>query len=692
MYFKLSTVVSLLLSTTLMAFELSKEDERIYTSMSLLELLETDIATGTPVSQKFAPAVTSIITADEIRKSGARTLHEALESVPGLHVFPSSAFVMKNNISIRGIHTSINQQVLVLFDGIRINSVFSGAPALHFTMPTSAIHRIEVIRGSGSALYGADAYSGVINVITKSWSNTTDEIGASYGSFNRWETYITKSAEVGEATIALALSLSKSDGDNDRIVTNDAQTNFDNIFGTSASLAPGSLNTEYDRLYFNADINYKNFDFNFKLQDLKDLGSQEGASQALDNDGKINNSQKIFNIKHTNKSLLKDTVIKTNLTYFFYDVFANYTLFPVGATLPFNSDGSLHTFTNGAFIYAGAEETSYRTNINVIYDGIEKHRINSEIGYRYEKTETQDIRNFGAGVVNTGTITDVTGTQFAFQPSHKRRSYYALIQDEYNINDTLSLTSGVRYDKYNDFGSTVNPRLALVWQASNDVTVKTMYAKAFRAPSFGDLYFQNNPVNIGNPNIQPEEIDTYEITLNYSAPVHTKLNIFYYKAEDLIASVANPNGTTTAQNSKNQNGYGLELELEYNINQDFVLRGNYSYQHSKDDDTEERVADAPAHQTFVQLQYHPNANWNVNTQYFYIGKRYRTSTDTRPALKADSLVNLTIERKNILQGLDFTLSARNLFDEDYREPSDGALPNDYPMQGRYIFGEIRYLF
>ena len=125
------------------------------------------IATGTAKPIRFAPSIASVITIDDIQRSGARTLAEVLESVPGIHISDSVLFD-DDLISIRGVHTSNNPQVLVLIDGVEVRHLFTAARPAGFRLPLGNVHRIEIIRGPGSAIYGADAFSGVINVITKS--------------------------------------------------------------------------------------------------------------------------------------------------------------------------------------------------------------------------------------------------------------------------------------------------------------------------------------------------------------------------------------------------------------------------------------------------------------------------------------------------------------------------------------------
>ena len=138
-------------------------------AMSPAELAATPvvtIATGTPKPIFQSAAVTSVITAEQIKSMGATELHEVLETVPGVH-----ASLQENNYdynySMRGIRNTENSQVLMLLNGTRITTPFRGTLMTGTELPIEAIQQVEVIRGPGSALYGADAFAGVINIITK---------------------------------------------------------------------------------------------------------------------------------------------------------------------------------------------------------------------------------------------------------------------------------------------------------------------------------------------------------------------------------------------------------------------------------------------------------------------------------------------------------------------------------------------
>jgi outer membrane receptor for ferrienterochelin and colicins len=128
----------------------------------------TSIATGTQKPLHLAPAVASVITAEDIKNMGATTLDEALAMVPGVHVSVSPLKDLNSSYSIRGIGSGFDPQVLVTINGIPVRDPYTGGRINTYRLPVANISRIEVIRGPGSAMFGSDAFAGVINVITKS--------------------------------------------------------------------------------------------------------------------------------------------------------------------------------------------------------------------------------------------------------------------------------------------------------------------------------------------------------------------------------------------------------------------------------------------------------------------------------------------------------------------------------------------
>ena len=160
--------------------------------------------------------------------------------------------------------------------------------------------------------------------------------------------------------------------------------------------------------------------------------------------------------------------------------------------------------------------------------------------------------------------------------SQDRDIVYASLQDQWQVANDWNLTVGLRYDDYSDFGSTVNPRAALVWDASTDMTAKLLYGRAFRAPSFTELFVRNNPVALGNPDLDPEVSNTWELAFDYRASFDLRLglNVFMYDIEDLIEFVPTGPGTQVARNIGEQKGHGFEVEAEWKPVQTLRLVAN----------------------------------------------------------------------------------------------------------------------
>jgi outer membrane receptor protein involved in Fe transport len=208
----------------------------------------------------------------------------------------------------------------------------------------------------------------------------------------------------------------------------------------------------------------------------------------------------------------------------------------------------------------------------------------------------------------------------------------------------------------------------------------------------------NNPVVLGNPNLDPETIQTLELAFDYRPVDRLRLglNLFGYQWDDIIRFVFDPETTTrTAQNTGEQIGYGLELEADWQPTRSFRLLGNYSYQRSIDEATDEDAGNAPHHQVYLRADWEFLLDWHFNPQLNWIIDRDRVAGDNRPDIDDYSLVDLTVRRKNIKDHWEIAFAVRNLFDSDAREPSPAMpvlIPDDLPLAGRSFFGEIRFRF
>jgi len=691
------------------------------------------IATGTAVPLEKAPSVASLITANDIKAMGAFTLDEVLEAVPGLHVIPSTLSRLSPVYSFRGMYTGGNPQVLFLINGQRIVSSTFSANFEHLgRMNLENISRIEVVRGPGSAIYGADAYSGVINIITKSAKELNGfQTGLRYGSQdtkNFWVQY--GGALPRNWELALSLEHFQRHSDTSRTITQDTQSNFDALFGSSASLAPGHLEDRIEATNYAIHLNNYNWTIGLHGYLKRDSGVGAGAAQTLDPDGYDNYDQYQFSIQYQNQDWIKDWKFNSTLSYFYSKIQSSLNLFPSGAVLPVGNDGNIFTPHNGIGCnssnipgigcvtsfsdgYIGHPDGIGKIptfEITANYSGWLSHNLRFNIGAKQEKLEASERKNFGPGVLDSntlgangnpsnvnGNLTNVTGTPYIYIPDKKRTIKYLSVQDIWEMSTDWTLTAGIRFDHYSDFGSTVNPRLALVWTATEDLVTKLLYGEAFRAPSFSELYSINNPVIIGNNKLDPETIKTTELSFGYEVTPTLKTNIsfYHYKSKDMIEFVANADGTSTAQNYKSLTGKGLELEATWQINRRWKIGANYTYQSTRDNTTHKQLEYVPKQQFYLDARWKFKPEWELSSQLNWVGGRERAEGDTRTNIDDYALVNLMLRRSQFgfddgSKNWEFAVTIKNVLNKKAYEPSDGGIPGDYPLNERRLYAELRY--
>jgi outer membrane receptor for ferrienterochelin and colicin len=651
------------------------------------------IATGSKKPITKAPAVASVITAEDIRAMGATTLDQALETVPGLHVSLSTLSRLESVYSIRGIHTGFNPQVLMLMNGIPFPFLYTGGRPILFRLPISSISRIEIIRGPGSAVYGADAFAGVINIITKDAREINGtEIGEREGSFDTHDLWLQHGKTWGNWELAFSLEWQKTAGDHDRRVGSDYQTVLDQL--TDASLAPGPLSTGYEVIDTHLEIKRKNWKFRVWNWRLNNAGEGAGSAQALDPKGRQDGNLYLADLSYHNEKLVQDLDFTADLHYLHNKTKSRLTLLPAGtAGLPGALIGKPGGYRDGVIGKPGGTEQQTGLDFSAAYTGQTNHRLRFGTGFTYQKGSPRETKNYGRGVI-PGILTDVTDTPYIYVPDSSRKIWHLSLQDEWQFAPDWELTAGIRYDDYSDSGTTVNPRMALVWSTRHNLTTKFLYGRAFRAPSFGEQFAVNNPVVLGNPNLDPETIDTLELAFDYlpTLDVQTSLSLFTYKAKDLIEFVDSGGGTKTAQNARNQDGYGFEIETTWKASENLRIITNYAWQHSEDAKTGHRVADAPGQQFHLNADWKFLPNWSLNPQLTWVADRKRAQGDNRSPIDNYTLVNLTLHHNRVFGLFDVAVSTRNVFDVDAREPSNGIIPDDYPLEGRSIWAEIRYRF
>ncbi|MEO6974486.1 MAG: TonB-dependent receptor [Gallionella sp.] len=649
------------------------------------------IATGSKQPIARAPSVASVITAEDIAAIGAADLDEVLETVPGIHV--SRSPIGYNPIyTIRGIDTQYNPEVLMLVNGIPITGVFVGNRSQIWAgMPVSNIARIEVIRGPGSALYGADAFAGVINIITKTAAEINGtQLGVRTGSFNSNDAWMQYGGTAGKYDVAAYLRTGHTDGQH-QIIAADA------LSGTTFSLAPGPVSLGYDAIDGRIDLSREKWRLRAGFQQRDNVKSGAGVASALDPTGKNFGERVNTDLTYQDANFAPNLDVTAQASYLFITEQSDLTLFPPGANF------GLGAFPNGVIGNPYKWERHLRFNVSATYSGLQNHKLRLGTGTQNDDLyRTQESRNYNLVYVSghgylpsplSGGLTQMTAADIFLTP-HARRVNYVYAQDEWNFTRDWYLTAGVRHDQYSDFGGTTNPRMALVWDTAYNLTSKLLYGQAFRPPSFAELYNINNPVAQGNPNLKPETNQSVELAFDWKATstLQANLNLFRYQMKDILRFVQNPNTSYTAQNAGKQHGQGMEVELIWDAADNLRLSGNYAMQHSIDETTNQDPGNAPRNHVYARADWGFMPRWKIDTQLNWVADRRREPGDTRPPVADYHTVDLTLHNKNQQGDWDFAFKVYNLFGANALEPSPapGLIPYDLPVSPRAAFVQLSH--
>lgn len=657
------------------------------------------IATGVKQLIHKAPSTATVITEQDIKRMKALDIDEVLESVPGLHV----SYRPGNHLpiySFRGIYSVFNPQVLMLINGVPITNIFIGnRNQIWGGMTLESVSRIEVIRGPGSAIYGADASAGVINVVTKSssTSNGTD-VGFRAGTFSTKDFWVSHGWESGELGGFVSYEHHQTDGF-EQFIELDAQTFLDSVFGTNASLAPGQADHRRKNDELRLSMNYHDLTINAGYQKRR-VGVGLGIGEALGPGTDESSERWNFDLGYTSAQIFDDWEINAKISYFTtsQEIDTDLIIFPPGADIGFGAP-----FPDGIIGNPEVFERHLRTGIVARHDLQADHAWSIGIGYdNSDLYKVQESKNFAFGpngefLVPGSPVVDVTDTPFVFLPEDDRSNQYFYIQDVWALAKDWQLTAGLRRDDYSDFGSTTNPRLALVWTTSLNLTTKILYGRAFRAPSFAEMRNINNPVALGNADLTPETIDTFEIAFSYraSSGFDYGVSLFTYDWQDIIIFAPDEGETTkTAKNIGKQQGFGFEFEFDWSPIDSLNLTGNYSWLNAEDTNNFD-VHSVPEQQAYLNMFYEINDTWSTNLKSNWVMDRVRAFDDLRNKIDDYNITDFSINWKLETDGAIVSIIVKNLFDADALEPTANNgpvvnLPNDLPLPGRTTILQVEF--
>lgn len=700
---KIWFITLILLSMTIQAEPLDMEKLLELPIEKLLQVKVVSIATGKQQFQSEAPATTTVITAADIEAMGARDLDQVLETVPGLHTIYNNPFQTPAYV-IRGLNSIDNSEVLMLINGISIKNLSLGNRGIAWGgMPVNAISRIEVIRGPSSAVYGADAYAGVINIITKHHAEINGtEVGTRLGSYDSQSGWLLHGNDYNGFNVTWMMEYYKTDGFDDNLIYEDAQTINDQRFGSEVSFAPGPLNTQRQSWDMRLDVAKNDWRLRAGYQRRRDLGTGFGGFFALDPLGRFQVDRFNVDLTYYNPKLTKNWEIEAQ-TYLFDSHEA--------------TDPYIYVFPPGVKINDRVKEAGYIAdisnqerhagiNIGGFYSGMKNHYWRFGVGYVYADIyQTEYGRNFGlnpyTGQPIAHEVVDMTDTRFELIPEISRQNSFFFVQDEWRLMPDWILTTGLRYDDYSDFGSTWNPRIGLVWQANANLTAKLLYGEAFRVPSVSEMYIQNSQHQLIHfADLKPEKMKNYELGMAYKLKdnFHVSANLFLFNVKDSIFYSPLKSGVyAPSRNVGEREGWGGELEFYWKNSRYFNITGNYAYQHVVNQH-DLKLEGAPQHQSYLRTDWQFVPHWYFNTQIHWLSEQGRQAIDSRAPLEGYSDIDMALRRKGWQKHWDFAIGVRNLLDTD-RRASSGAnvagqvfLPGDIPLPGRHYFIEARYRF
>ena len=634
------------------------------TELSVEQLLDVEVETVYSASkheQKItdAPALVNIITSDDIKKFGYRTLADALRSVPGFFITYDRNY---NFIGTHGFNRpgDYNSRVLLMLDGHRINdNIYDTAPiGTEFPVDIDLVDRIEIVHGPGSSLYGANAFFGVINVITRKGSDLDGvEFSGAGGSFNTYNGRVSYGKELDNGLdMVLSASMLNSSG----------QDLYYKEFDTPAQNNGIAANADRDKNYqFFAKLKYSDFTLT-GVYGTREKGIPTAAYDTVFNTTRTRTTDEhaFLDLKYVHQfSGNTDVMARVYLDRSHYR--GDYLYAP--ATM--NKDIGLGSWW-------GSELQASRTFLE---------RLRVTAGTEYRNNFQLQQRNYDEGAVPK------------LDDSRHSNIWAIYLQNELKIFDSLSLNAGVRYDHYDTSGGSTNPRLALIYKPFDKTAFKLLYGEAFRAPNAYELYYSDsNSTQKGNPSLRAEKIRTYRLVYEQYLGENLRSTVsgFYYKIDDLITGVTDiSDGLLQYRNVNKVDTRGLMLELEGKWAYGLLTRFNYTFQNAKDLSTGSTLTNSPQHLAKANLSvplFGEKLFASIEEQ--FTGRRTTVAGNSTSAF---FITNMTFFSRNLLPRLELSATIYNLFDKRYGDPSSGPPVNqqDIIMQdGRAFRAKLTYSF
>jgi len=604
-------------------------------------------ATLTDHRQSTVTVASEVLTVQRMDELNGNTAGEIVESVGGLYTKSYDSIAGLNTPSMRGTGAD---HVLVMLNGVRLNTAQGGGVDLN-TIPLDAVQRIEIVKGGHSALVGADAVGGIINLISK---DVIGSRGFKYGVHTTIGTFGTKMYTVSGAHKAGPVSLfasytniqSNGDFEYDDPVSNQTEKRINNDSKINSVFLKGDVavnsRNDFEVVYTNAH-------------------TEKGAAGSVAPDPWTRASQTTPHARSDIKRSLLSIHGKNRLT----------------DRLLIKEQAGFHTYS---YNYVNPDGWAPVDDLH------ENRSITASAQAQYTLSANVSVLAGGAFQKD-----DLTSTTFTDVDSRVMASVFGQAE----LNHTLGMTRwtwipAVRYDDYNDVGSQASPKLGFLAETGRTYVfaVKGNAGKSYRVPSLNDLYWPADAYTAGNPDLVPESGTNVDagVVLSKKASGLLQIEATYFSnyITDLIAWQPGDDFIWRPANIGKAVVNGVETGVRFRSPGNKFHVSVFYTKMKATDQTEDAVNEGK------RLIYRPDDKMDivaglnmgrvsVNVNYRIVGKTY-TTADNAASLDAYQLLNANIRGSLNVAGFDLFVRVQGLNLLDNRI----FLYDGYPMPGREV--------
>jgi|GEM_PF-898711 len=644
-----------------------------------------------------APAIVTVISDREIRERGFQTLADVLRSVPGIYLSVSPEG--RSLAWFRGVVSPDNNKFLLLVDGVPwYDGVYTHA-WLDEYVPLENIRQVEIIKGPGSALYGTNAFSGVVNVVTYRAKDLAGGFARVIGgsAARRGATaVIGDRVMLGDSGLAFTAMARMVDMDGDGLETN--YKGRRNVTGTAPRRSVNAgFSLQADR--FELALDYVDYRHTYITQDQDD--ALDVLVQSVDE----------FNLSYRNTfaraSYRWPVTRNVELTPYLYAQDHNnpgaYAWFSEDE-IAVSDEGDVSSAWNTTLIETEKHTTRYGSGVEVRANPGLAHTVTG--GFGVEANRVLDLYDL--------TFEDLSRTPeapiFYAEPAWITNAF-AYAQDSWTATLWLEATAGLRIDHHSYFGQFMSPRAGLLFVPTSASALKLLYGRAFRAPTARELLVSviqdedgENFSTAGNPDLLPEVIDTVEMQYigDISRTVELTAGAFFSRVSQEIDKREGVNSPTLGDsyydNFEGSQALGVELETKWSTDPGEVA-GSFTYVKANDLETGNAQYAFPPVMVHLRGTMRLAEGVRASVLVDHYGTRPRSEWTPDSGLDDGdpfTLVHFALATDLLESGrVRADVSVRNLLNTEYKTlsyrdianaTSDGAAkyPNDIDGQGRQI--------